>query len=134
LVFEKNANFFAENWEKSQKIVIITSTPGWKKYQKFCSFRSGADLDDYGRLINRLKPLRQATQLEQKAILAYAILFQSDDLTLSRDGFELLDEIQTLGRILFDDCIRKISADVPTMKSVARTLIQGPILQNSHFG
>jgi hypothetical protein len=28
LVFEKNANFFAENWQKSQKIVIITSTPG----------------------------------------------------------------------------------------------------------
>jgi hypothetical protein len=29
LVFEKNANFFAENWQKSQKIVIITSTPDW---------------------------------------------------------------------------------------------------------
>jgi hypothetical protein len=28
LVFEKNANFFAENWQKSQKIVIIISTPG----------------------------------------------------------------------------------------------------------
>jgi hypothetical protein len=28
LVFKKNANYFAENWEKSQKIVIITSTPG----------------------------------------------------------------------------------------------------------
>jgi hypothetical protein len=28
LVFKKNAKFFAENWEKSQKIVIITSTPG----------------------------------------------------------------------------------------------------------
>jgi hypothetical protein len=28
LVHEKNANFFAENWQKSQKIVIITSTPG----------------------------------------------------------------------------------------------------------
>jgi hypothetical protein len=27
LVFEKNANFFAKNWQKSQKIVIITS-PG----------------------------------------------------------------------------------------------------------
>jgi hypothetical protein len=26
LVFEKNANFFAENWQKSQKIVIVTST------------------------------------------------------------------------------------------------------------
>jgi hypothetical protein len=28
LVFEKNANFFAENCQKSHKIVIITSTPG----------------------------------------------------------------------------------------------------------
>jgi hypothetical protein len=27
LVFEKNANFFAENCQKSQKNVIITSTP-----------------------------------------------------------------------------------------------------------
>jgi hypothetical protein len=27
LVFEKNDIFFAENWQKSQKIVIITSTP-----------------------------------------------------------------------------------------------------------
>jgi hypothetical protein len=27
LVFKKNAHFFAENWQKSQKIVIITSTP-----------------------------------------------------------------------------------------------------------
>jgi hypothetical protein len=27
LVFEKNAIFIAENWQKSQKIVIITSTP-----------------------------------------------------------------------------------------------------------
>jgi hypothetical protein len=25
---EKRKNFFAENWQKSQKIVIITSTPG----------------------------------------------------------------------------------------------------------
>jgi hypothetical protein len=28
LVFEKNSKFFAENRQKSQKIVIITSTPG----------------------------------------------------------------------------------------------------------
>jgi hypothetical protein len=28
LVFEKNANFFAENWQKSLKIVIIISIPG----------------------------------------------------------------------------------------------------------
>jgi hypothetical protein len=29
IVFEKNANFFAENRQKSQKIVIITSVPGY---------------------------------------------------------------------------------------------------------
>jgi hypothetical protein len=28
LVFDKIENFFAENYRKSQKIVIITSTPG----------------------------------------------------------------------------------------------------------
>jgi hypothetical protein len=28
LAFENNANFFAENGRKSQKIMIITSTPG----------------------------------------------------------------------------------------------------------
>jgi hypothetical protein len=28
LIFEKHANFFAENCQKSEKIVIITSTPG----------------------------------------------------------------------------------------------------------
>jgi hypothetical protein len=33
LVFEKNANCFAEHWEKSQKIVIITSTPGYPAQQ-----------------------------------------------------------------------------------------------------
>jgi hypothetical protein len=28
LVFEKNSIFYAINWQKSQKIVIIISTPG----------------------------------------------------------------------------------------------------------
>jgi hypothetical protein len=32
LVFKKNANFFAQNWEKSQKIVIITSAPDWANF------------------------------------------------------------------------------------------------------
>jgi hypothetical protein len=39
LVFEKNANFFAENWEKSQKIMIITSTPGVEFSHIFSKFR-----------------------------------------------------------------------------------------------
>jgi hypothetical protein len=29
LVFEKGAKFFASNWQKSPKISIITSVPGW---------------------------------------------------------------------------------------------------------
>jgi hypothetical protein len=33
LVFEKNANFFAESSPKSQKIVIITSTPEWANFR-----------------------------------------------------------------------------------------------------
>jgi hypothetical protein len=35
LDFEKNANFLAENWQKSQKIVIITSTPGRPDWANF---------------------------------------------------------------------------------------------------
>jgi hypothetical protein len=29
IVFLEKANFFAEKWQKSPKIVIITSTPDW---------------------------------------------------------------------------------------------------------
>jgi hypothetical protein len=36
LVFEKNANFFAENCQKSQKIVIITSVPVYGKWTRIC--------------------------------------------------------------------------------------------------
>jgi hypothetical protein len=35
LVFEKNANFVAENCQKSHKIVIITSTPDWGQISPF---------------------------------------------------------------------------------------------------
>jgi hypothetical protein len=37
LIFEKNANFVAENWQKSPKIVIITSTPILVEVLKLCS-------------------------------------------------------------------------------------------------
>jgi hypothetical protein len=30
--FAQNAKFFAENWQKSQKIVITTSTPDWSNF------------------------------------------------------------------------------------------------------
>jgi hypothetical protein len=31
LVFEKKVNVFTENWQRSQKIVIVTLTPGRKR-------------------------------------------------------------------------------------------------------
>jgi ABC-type sugar transport system substrate-binding protein len=37
LPFKKNANYFAKNWGKSKKIVIITSTPGLKLKEAFGS-------------------------------------------------------------------------------------------------
>jgi hypothetical protein len=40
LFFEKNANLFAENWQKSQKIVILT--PGANP--KFVSYNTSAVL------------------------------------------------------------------------------------------
>jgi hypothetical protein len=44
-VFEKNAIFFAENWQKSQKIVIITSVPGYLpgSFKKFIFGHSDLD-------------------------------------------------------------------------------------------
>jgi hypothetical protein len=35
LVFDKNANIFAENWQKSQKKIIITSTPDLGEFSPF---------------------------------------------------------------------------------------------------
>jgi hypothetical protein len=50
LVFEKNANFSAENWQNSQKIVIITSTPGTNVMIGCCGYGldSGFDCRDHG--------------------------------------------------------------------------------------
>jgi hypothetical protein len=39
LVFEKSAHLFAKNWQKSQKIVIITSAPGHFEFDFFFAFQ-----------------------------------------------------------------------------------------------
>jgi hypothetical protein len=46
LVFGKNANVFAENWQKSQKIVIITSTLG-QSAGHFSPIKRISDDDEY---------------------------------------------------------------------------------------
>ena len=46
-------------------------------------FSPNADLDQYARLINKLKGLPVLTSTEQKAVMSYVILFDSDnDLNL----------------------------------------------------
>jgi hypothetical protein len=62
LVFEKNANFFAENWQKSHKIVIITSTPD--ELAKNCSQKSSQThfcqtyLAPWNKVAQQFMPLR----------------------------------------------------------------------------
>jgi hypothetical protein len=52
LVFEKNANFFAENWRKSQKIDIITTTPGLSDCSKYNRQKTGKLYQRLRLLIN----------------------------------------------------------------------------------
>jgi hypothetical protein len=44
LVFEKNGNCFADNYQKSQKIVIITSTPDHLGLSKLVSSFCGLNI------------------------------------------------------------------------------------------
>jgi hypothetical protein len=48
LVFEKNANFFAKNCQKSQKIVIITSVLG---IAESCQGRVGSNTETVGHIL-----------------------------------------------------------------------------------
>jgi hypothetical protein len=59
LVFEKNVNFFAENWQKSQKIVIITSTPGPSEKGLFAR-----KMIRYQKIFRCAKLTRSTTNLE----------------------------------------------------------------------
>jgi hypothetical protein len=59
LVFEKNANFFAENYRKSQKIVIITSTLGRGRralHRRCCRHHPPVVQQQQRRLRHRVDP------------------------------------------------------------------------------
>jgi hypothetical protein len=74
LVFEKNANFFAENCQKSQKIVIITSTPE-KNTSFFSSFVDRRESrDDAGPSV-KVRTLRQAPDHEKHKMTFHKGLF-----------------------------------------------------------
>jgi hypothetical protein len=62
LVFKKNANFLAENWEKSQKIVIITSSPDWPNFRLLDScllWTVFCKLNKYPKFIGYCFPLQK---------------------------------------------------------------------------
>jgi hypothetical protein len=61
LVFEKNAKFFNEKWQKSQKIVIITSTHG-DLVPGTCNDRD-----------SRIKPLLPEFSISKKIICCFAL-------------------------------------------------------------
>jgi hypothetical protein len=65
LVFEKNANFFAENWQKSQKIVIITTTPGHPDGNRRFAAAATFPRDDVTDALDRI--LDVAVALARKA-------------------------------------------------------------------
>jgi hypothetical protein len=75
LVFEKNAIFFAENWQKSQKIVIITSTPD----ELFVCTYVHHDIDKccYGKYTSLGKKYR--TNHKYKLVLLILLLEENKD-------------------------------------------------------
>jgi hypothetical protein len=78
LVFELNANFFAENWQKSQKIVIISSAPD---FLKFVPIYLGWFLWGRGRLI--LTVLCSPYRKSMGSIFGRKYLMPGDDPTTS---------------------------------------------------
>jgi hypothetical protein len=76
LVLEKNANFFAEYWQKSQKIVFIKSTPDWAKFRHlgdWANFYQEKSPNDLGEILaEKISPkihLNKAKLLGQKSHL-----------------------------------------------------------------
>jgi hypothetical protein len=77
LVFEKNANFFLENYQKSQKIVIITSSPvlGFGSFVGWlvgCAFRR---LPGKARLVSRTDPMTQYRMAIGNGYLVLSVWF-----------------------------------------------------------
>jgi hypothetical protein len=69
LVFEKNANSFAENWRKSQKIVIITSTPGHPAHVPVRDKPASVLMTISIRVLNGETPFRPSQEQHYKDIL-----------------------------------------------------------------
>jgi hypothetical protein len=84
LVFKKkNANFFAKNWEKSPKIVIITSTPGETRHFVRKGRVKVQDLIQV-RIVRRVLGLGGATDFRQ-----FLVVVQE----WARPGLDVIDDV-----------------------------------------
>ena len=75
-------------------------------------------------MVNKLKLLPSITTCDQKSVLASAILFQSDDLTLSPDGSDLLDEVQEINALMYEHHIRRSCDNCPSFESLSKALVK----------
>ena len=66
-------------------------------------FRSNADLDHYGQLIDQVKNLNPLTCSRFRAVLAYAILFDCDE-SLKLSSFDDVNESAAQAELLLQSC------------------------------
>ena len=85
-------------------------------------FCPNADLDHYGRLINRLKGLPILTSFEQKSVLSYVILFDHDKEMNLESKTELTDQ-SILNENLYNSRIRTCE-NCLDLSSLSKTLVE----------
>ena len=86
-------------------------------------FFLGSDLDEYARLINRLKGVTSLTLLEEKSILTNLILFDHDEAARLTDE-ALVGEILRSNRSLFEESFVRASDDGVDITTLSATLIE----------
>jgi hypothetical protein len=64
-------------------------------------FRPDTNLDEYGSLVNQLRVITQINRIDQKALLAYATLFDCDESVTLSDN-EGLEDTNMMSEIMFD--------------------------------
>ena len=69
------------------------------------SFRPCANLNEYGFLVNQLKVLSQLKNEDQRALLAYVILFNNDEMLMLNEN-QGLEDTNIINEIIFDSFIR----------------------------
>ena len=85
-------------------------------------FRPTSNLDDYGLLFNQLKALSNPKNNYQRALLAYVILFNSDDSLLLTDN-QGLEDTSMINEIIFDSFIETTSSSFE-LEDLTKVLIR----------